>query len=177
MVAVNNVVAATIDTEGLIEMDSNKNVLFLTIVAALIFASCRSEHRVLYHQYRSMDIDGWETQNVMTFDIDSIPKDMQCRMAVGLRVTRDIQFQKIYLLVDQCWENPKMVKRDTVEVKLTDVMGNLEGDGIYIYTTEVDFDNNLSLKRGQTATVSVSHIMRRNLLFGVRDVGLKLVSD
>ena len=80
-------------------MDSNKNVLFLIIVATLIFASCRSEHRVLYHQYRSMDIDGWETQNVMTFDIDSIPKDMQCRMAVGLRVTRDIQFQKIYLLV------------------------------------------------------------------------------
>lgn len=158
-------------------MGSNRIVLFLIGVATLIVASCRSEHRVLFHQYRSMDIDGWETQNVITFDIDSIPNNQQCRMAVGMRVTRDIQFQKIYLLVEQCWENPNMLRRDTVEVRLTDAMGNLEGDGIYIYTTEVEFDNNLSLKRGQTATVSVSHIMRRNLLFGVRDVGLKLIAD
>lgn len=158
-------------------MLSNKVVVLVIVMASIIIMGCQNEPHTILHQYQSLPPKGWDTQNTLSFNLDSVGHSGEYELELEVRSTRDIQFQKIYIVVEQHLKSPLFNSRDTVGIELTDGMGNLEGDGLYLYTTTATLSHPVSLHRGQHGTVVLSHIMRRNQLLGIKDVGIKITEN
>lgn len=155
-------------------MRNNKIILLVLCIMLPLLYACHSEDGVIMHQYQSMPDDGWDSQNKVTFTIDSIETTGIHRLTAAIRTTSDIYFQKIYLVVDQQLENPTAHFKDTVIISLTDKMGNIKGDGLNLYNFETNLPKPFKFYKGQRGTITLYHIMRRNQLFAVKDVGIKI---
>lgn len=143
----------------------------LTLLCAL--CGCDKEQTIT-DQFKPLPSSGWDARNTLSFPVDSIGRSGDYRLGVNVRTTRDIPFQSISVVVEQRFENPRYQSRDTVEVMLADNRGNLEGRGLYLYTTGTETPHQLHLYKGQHGVIRLSHIMRRNLLSGIRDVGISI---
>lgn len=158
---------------------SNKHSLIF-ILASLVLPilwGCEYDSTTVIDRYQSLPPKGWDRQNVLTFSLDSVAHSATYNFKVYARTTRDIQFQSISVVVEQHLRRPYFTARDTVEIKLTDDMGNIEGKGLYLYNTEAQLKHPIKLRKGQRGTIKLSHIMRRNQLLGIKDVGIELTQQ
>jgi gliding motility-associated lipoprotein GldH len=142
---------------------------------ALLCALCGCDNQqTIADRYQALPADGWGTEDTLSFPIDSIASPGDYRLKLCMRTTREIPFQSVFVVVEQQYEKPRLQLRDTIEMRLADDQGNLEGRGLYLYTTEADAPHRLQLHQGQRGTIRVAHIMRRHLLPGIRDVGITI---
>lgn len=125
------------------------------------------------HTYQSVPVEGWESQNIVTFVVDSVPKESYYYMTLGIRTTNQYPFQSLWLQVKQRWFNPDTSLVDTVKCVLMDRLGNEYGDGIGVKQNVFDVCH-IHLYSNQVGMIQVSHIMRRSILEGVSDVGIRI---
>lgn len=137
----------------------------------LLLTAC--QQRTVYHTYRETPIEGWEQNDTILFHVDSIRHPGVYHMSIGLRTTAAYAYRTLWLLVESHWQNPGLRTRDTLVCHLTNNDGDLNGRGIdtYQYTYPLA---PIRLRSGQTGTISVRHIMRRDILPGVSDIGVEI---
>ena len=63
------------------------------------------------------------------------------------------------------------LRRDTVKCQLMDPVTHRMGKGIYMYQYDVPVPP-MALRRGQTGQVRIIHLMQREVLPGIHDVGV-----
>lgn len=146
-----------------------KGFIFLSFL--LLLGSCRDE--AAYRRYQSVPIEGWDSQDAVTFDVDTIRTTRDYNVAIGVRTSAAdaYPFKELYLEIIERWEHPKAEYRDTVGCILTDDRGEVEGKGTQRYQYEYDLHRQ-PLRAGQTGRVSVRHVMRREIISGISDIGL-----
>ena len=95
---------------------------------------------------------------------------------LALRISAGYPFMRLNLIVDQTIVPSGEVSRDTVDCKLTDELGNITGKGIgqyqYIFPIKP-----LHLQKGDSIHISIRHNMRREILPGITDVGIRVMKD
>jgi gliding motility-associated lipoprotein GldH len=145
---------------------------FCFLLTACVFTSC-SHSETPCHSYQEVPTEGWEQQHSLTFNIDTIRKTAYYRVIVNVRTTNAYPFQSLWLLVHQQYSRPQLSSKDTVVCVFTDQQGNPLRHGISLRQYS-DSATSLLLRKGQYGTVTVSHIMRRNILSGISDVGVEI---
>jgi gliding motility-associated lipoprotein GldH len=148
-----------------------KHGLWLLLIAAVVACSCGRKKNVLCFEYHAVPIDGWEQHYAQTYRVDTVSVDGDYDVSVGVRATNFYPFQSLWLLVRQQMADPDTVIVDTVVCTLSDKQGNEQGKGLSLYQHLFHVDD-VHLTRGQSATITVSHIMRRSILPGISDVGV-----
>lgn len=140
-----------------------------TIVLAL--AACRGS--VVYDTYAHTQLVGWDKSDTLCFNVPPLLQGGLYRQEVGLRVNSSFPFTGITLVVDQTVEPGHRLYSDTLRCRLTDNRGNTLGQGVSYY--QFDFPvSDLHLETGDSLHVCVRHIMKREILPGVADVGIRL---
>lgn len=155
-------------------MLSRKLTYLVVALSCLLLCGCGQDGSVLIHRYETLPSRGWESQNHLTFEVDSVTATGNYQLSLGVRTTSLLQFQRVYVCVEQHLSHPKAHFKDTLELTLTDPMGNIKGDGMNIYTFETPYKQTFRYRQGQKVTISVRHIMRSYLLKGFCNVGIKL---
>lgn len=140
--------------------------------AALLLAACSPT--TVYHRFRDVATEGWEHGDTVLFIIDSISSSDTYRFELDVRTTPQFPFQKLWLVVDRHFSAPELHRRDTVECVLATPEGNITGRGVSLYAYTFSLPP-LPLTQGQHGHIAVSHIMRRDLLEGVSDIGIKIL--
>lgn len=143
----------------------------------LLTASCDRRTPVL--AYCPTPVEGWEPGDTLKYHIDSLAAAGRYRLSLGVRTsaTMPYPFKSLWLVVRRDWHRPDTTltdtRVDTVEVRLTDQKGDVNGRGVslYEYSLPLEEDN---LSQGTTADIRIIHIMRREVLPGVTDVGIRL---
>lgn len=145
----------------------------MLLVGAGTLTGC--ERRPAAFAYRSAPTDGWEQGDTLQFHVDSLARTGRYQLTLGLRtsVAKPCPFQSVWIVMRQHWHHPDTVMTDTVECRLTNAKGDVTGDGVTLYTTTCPVKQ-LWLDQGASADISVAHIMRREILTGVADVGIRL---
>lgn len=69
------------------------------------------------------------------------------------------------------FSHPDTLHRDTVKCQLMDSVTHRMGKGIYMYQYDVPLPP-MTLHRGQTGQVRIIHLMQREVLPGIHDVGV-----
>ena len=144
----------------------------ISIAVCLLLSMASYNSDLIYHQYRHVSQTPWDTQDTISFNIDTIPATGDYQLSVALRTTAEIQYQQIFLAVD-C-SLPHYSTRDTVSIILTDSEGEMQSNGIRLYNYSTPLPRSLHLTRGQQAQVNITHLMRRTQLRGITDVGIKI---
>lgn len=146
-------------------------VLVTATVALCCFAGC--DEGVLCHSARLVPAEGWRRCDTLVFDVDTLRDNAVCRFEIGLRVTVDYPYKSIWLGVERDFSLPVVARCDTVECMLVDSTLRMDG-GIHLYQCVVPLSS-MQLRRGQAGHVRVVHLMSRELLPGVHDVGIRVV--
>lgn len=145
--------------------------LLALAVLVITLGACRGD--VVYDTYDHTMLVGWDKADTLCFNIPPMKTQGLYRQEVGLRVNGSFPFTGITLVVDQTVEPGHRLYSDTLRCKLTDNRGNTLGHGVSYY--QFDFPvSDLHLEAGDSLHIDIRHIMKREILPGVADVGIRL---
>ncbi len=149
---------------------------FLLSLIGLFFLFTACEDDTVIHQQRSIPIEGWEQFDTVTFVVDSLPDKGNYLLSIDIRTTSEFPYQSLYLKVDQTWNSPLMVRTDTLCCPIATPDGDIIGSGIshFQYTFPLVREQ---LNSGQHGLVSIRHVMQRDILPGIANVGIKLEKE
>lgn len=143
----------------------------LAATVAFTYTSCSTD--TVFYSYAHTPLSGWEKNDTLTFRVPRLSADGIYAQQLGLRMTNAFPFTSISLIVEQMVLPKGNVLTDTVRCTITDVRGNFLGDGVssYQYLFPVREEH---LHKGDSLCVRIRHNMKREILPGVSDVGLKM---
>lgn len=159
-----------------------KKLRYLVLAAGAMLAttslltSCYQN--TIFDEYAHTPIAGWEKNDTLSFEIPPLMEGGHYQESLGLRITGDYPFMGLTLIVEQnIYHNKRKVdtecKVDTVNCELIDKSGVSKGQGIsYI---QYNFPINIyQLHQGDSIHIAIRHDMKREILPGVSDIGVKI---
>ena len=146
-------------------------MIWLAGMTATILASCST--RTIYDSYAHTPLAGWEKNDTLTFDIPKVAMNGTYNENVGLRMTNSFPFTSISLIVEQNIVQQRKTITDTIKCPITDERGNFLGDGISTYQYSLPL-RDVKLNKGDSIHISIRHNMKREILPGVSDIGIKI---
>jgi len=148
--------------------------LLFVLVLAFGLVSCNNDEEIAHYTFQPVEQNVWDRQQSFDFSLDTVRHGGNYKVQVCLRTSQNIQFQRLYVTVEQKLGKSKVPIKDTLCLTLTDEMGNMEGKGLSLFNYSAELPREVSLAQGQTGTISICHIMQRMQLTGINQVGLKI---
>lgn len=141
------------------------------VMTAAVAVSCATD--TVYYSYAHTPVAGWEKNDTLTFNIPGMTAPGTYSQQVGLRMTSAFPFTSISLIVEQRIMPRGKVLTDTIKCPITDIRGNFLGDGISSFQYMFPL-REVTLNKKDSIHVSIRHNMKREILPGVSDIGLKM---
>lgn len=148
----------------------------LTLLLTLtLLATAACQRRTVALAYSPTSVEGWEPGDTLTYHIDTLSRAGRYSLSLGIRTSASTPypFQTLWLVIRQHWHAPEHITSDTLEVRLTDDMGDVNGSGVSLYEYHVPF-RTYDLPAGASADITIHHVMQREMLPGVAGVGIRL---
>lgn len=142
------------------------------MVLAISVSSCDDSR--IYDDYESIAQEGWERNEVLKFNVPKMQQAGNYQQWVQLRAIQKYPFQTVTLIVEQTVYPKKQFFRDTVECHIINEGGRLEGKNGISSTEVVAPLRSVQLNEGDSLAISIRHNMRRELLPGISDVGIRI---
>ena len=137
----------------------------------MMLVSCNN-HTVFSH-YESTSVRGWERNDTLSFNIEPMQETNLYAEEIGVRITGEYPFKGLSLIVEQTVYPSKTTITDTLNCDLIDDVGHANGKGINHYQYLFPLTT-LKLDKGESVHVAIRHCMKREILPGITDIGLKL---
>ena len=138
-------------------------------ILLLNLVSC--QENTLVHEYKHINVDGWDRADTITFQIPSVAESGTYEVSVGLRLRNKFPYEAIYVTTELYLEDPSIKKKNTTCVNITDKDGNLLGYGVAYYQYEQPCMK-IQLQKGQHGKIMVYHTMHKEILPHVTDIGV-----
>ena len=127
------------------------------LVATIAFSACN--HAKVYDEYAHTPIAGWEKNDTLSFEIPPMAATGYYR-------------QTIY----PANKGKRIEKTDTLLCQLINQHGENKGQGISYY--QYNFPINIyKINRGDSIHIAIRHDMKREILPGVSDIGVKITKN
>ncbi len=116
---------------------------------------------------------GWEKNDTLVFQPPLMEKAGNYTEEVGLRISEGFPFMKLNLIVEQTIMPSHETHCDTIQCDLIDEHSNIKGRGVGSYQFLFPLTT-LDLKEGDRLYITLRHDMKREILPGISDVGIRL---
>ena len=156
-------------------MTNSKHTL-LYIVAWVLFCVLLTacNQKTVYYHYEQTPLTGWDKNDTLSFVIGPLSASGRYMEEVGLRISGEYPFTGLNLIVEQKNKSKQLLRVDTLACKLINEQGNAKGRGMsqfqYLFPLST-----VDLQEGDELHVTVRHDMKRDILPGISDIGLRLV--
>ncbi len=147
--------------------------LTLTALAALALAACHIDRRTIWHQYRPTPAEGLSQLATLLFPLPPIAEPPAAARIIGLRLLPTYPYASLWA-VAELTNGSTTLRRDTVEHLAVTSTGMPLGTGITLQQAEQQACP-ISLPASDSLCLRVYHAMRREVLPGIADVGIKLI--
>ena len=152
---------------------NNCGLCLLLLTVALAIAGCN--RNTIYHHYEHTPLEGWEKNDTLVYCVPAASQRAVVKREVEMRISGEFPFQSIYLIVEQTTLPSHIRRRDTVNCNLINSHGIIMGDGLSLFEYRFPMPD-ISLNEGDSLFVCIRHNMKREILPGVADVGLRLTA-
>lgn len=149
----------------------NRPLVTLVVLALLILCGCQQQ--VAYHQFAHIPSAGWDKTDTLHFDISPVATDGDYSLDAQLRTNKFYPFLQLTMEVNETVHPSQEHHHDVIVCQLIDKEGALEGDGISYFQYQFHV-RDFTLRQGDSIHISLTHNMKRELMPGVTDVGLRL---
>ena len=151
--------------------------IIAVVLGVTMVSSCNQS--TVFDEYAHTPIAGWEKNDTLSFEVPPMWEGGHYKESLGLRITGAFPFTGLTLIVNQTIypKNKKgnwVEKTDTVLCRLIDKNGSAtQGQGISYY--QYNFPINIyQMNEGDSIHIAIRHDMKREILPGVSDVGVKI---
>ena len=146
-------------------------LILITVAIATVMVSACDENTI-YDSYEHTPVAGWEKNDTLHYYVPPLRDSGSFQQTIGLRINRNYPFTSVSLVVDQRILPGFRFHRDTIRCQfLPD--DNLRGQAVSY--SQYDFPlRDIDLRRGDSLVVTVWHAMKREILPGISDIGLKM---
>ena len=156
---------------------SGKNLRMLRQICLLLFSvwllTCCDSSTIM-HSYQPLKEKCWDRSDTLTFTLPTLDNNDRCHALIGLRVTDNFPYEMLILEIEQNYRKPFRHRVDTVRYILTDKRGEFTEKGINYFQYETQ-GVPLSLEKGQTGNLRIRHLMHRETIPGIMDVGIHVI--
>ena len=147
--------------------------IFYIACACVCWLAVACQQSTVYNHYEHTPLAGWERNDTLIFHVGPIRYDDHYREEIGLRISGDYPFMGLNLVVEQRVIPSGDTRRDTLCCNLIDLQGNAKGRGISHYQYLFHLTT-LPLHKDDQLYIAIRHDMKREILPGIADVGIKL---
>ena len=145
--------------------------LFIASFPYIMLSACTDSK--LLHSYKPLPAEGWERRDTVSFDLPQAEEEINGTLTIGLRTIAHVGMQDVVLAVEQCLENPNSYRQDTVRYPLTNTEGDALVKGVNFRQYEMQ-QLPIRMEKGQSGSVRIHHLMRREDIFGFTEIGIKI---
>jgi gliding motility-associated lipoprotein GldH len=149
----------------------NKAIVFVVLLTLIVLCGC--QHQVAYHEFRHIYEPGWDKSDTIHFDTRSLSAGGSYRLDAELRTDKNYPFQKLTIEIEQTVYPSKEKYHDVIDCDLISEEGVIEGDGISYFQYQFHV-RDLSLHQGDSVHICLTHNMKREIMPGITDVGIRL---
>lgn len=146
-------------------------ILITVITVATTLVSCN--RKTVYDHYAHTSLTGWEKSDTLTFKIPPFAVKGHYKEDIGMRIDDKFPFTTLCLIIDQTIMPSNLTRSDTIYCRLYDKEGNVKGRGISFYQYNFHF-NDVAVEAGDSIEIKVRHNMKREILPGISDIGIKI---
>lgn len=144
-----------------------------TAVACVAMALYSCNSNVVYNKYNHTPLVGWEKNDTLVFDVPPMKESSRYRLELGLRTSTSFPFTGLSLVIDRTVEPGHILYTDTINCRLADDKGNVLGRGVSYFQYNF-IVSDINLNKGDSLHICVRHIMKREIMPGISDIGLKI---
>jgi len=152
---------------------SKYTLLYLYMVACVAVLLTACDRRTVYDHYEHTPLNGWEKNDTLVFETDPIEHTGRYMEEIGIRINGDYPFMGLNLVVEQMVLPSEEAHTKSLTCQLVDERGNAKGRGVSHYQYMFHLTT-LRLNRGDRLRVAVRHDMKREILPGISDIGIRL---
>lgn len=145
----------------------------MMIVATVVCLCMACTGRTVYDHYNHTSLAGWDRADELFFGVPAVVDSGLYASTLGLRVTTLYPFTSLTMIVEQKILPARQVREDTVTFTLVDDKGKVKGQGVSTYQYRLPVST-LYLHQGDSLHITVRHNMKREILTGISDVGIKV---
>ena len=142
------------------------------VLSLFLLASCQQKRYNTFH-YTPVSACEWEKDSVVTVSVDTVKDSGIYQMNVETRISYGFPYQYLWLQISTEMHRPYRRSSDTLKCRIADERGLYQGSGLVLFGKK-HFLKEVYLRKGQYGTVQIRHIMRRNPLPGISDIGLSV---
>lgn len=143
------------------------------VVLLVLFLMTACDDNRVYDYFVHTSKNGWEKTDHIDFPVPAITAKGNYDIVLQLRTDHTFPFKNIVLISDCKVLPADKVVSDTLTCRLTDNQGNKLGPGINLFQYSFPI-NKMLLNKGDSLHISVHHDMKREMLPGIVDVGIKI---
>lgn len=141
------------------------------VTALTWLTSCRRQ--TVYFHFEHTPLVGWEKNDTLIYSVTPQTDDCMLHEEVALRINSSFPFQKLSLVLEQEILPSGVVRNDTLNCRLFDNNGDMKGRGLSYFQYNFHLTD-MQLARGDSLHIKLRHNMKREILYGVVDVGIQL---
>lgn len=137
----------------------------------LMLTAC--DDKTVFHEYEQTSASGWEKNDVLSFTVPPIQETGNYTEEVGMRINGTFPFRGLNLIIEQTKLNTGEKQYDTLACELFNKGGYPQGKGVSQYQYQFPLKT-LQLNKDDSLYIEIRHDMKREMLPGITDVGIKL---
>ncbi len=149
-----------------------KRVLYGII--SLAMAACTNH--TLVHHYETLGDEGWSRTDTLHFVIPPAHAPGDYCFRLGIRYTHRFPYEGVWVETDLQLEKPVVHSRDTLFFRMFDAEGMPRGHGLGLMQKDTVVGV-YHLREGQSGTLRVRHLMQKEGMPGIQDIGLSVVNE
>lgn len=142
------------------------------LLFALLLAACDGHTR--FHSFQPMADEGWSRTDTLTFSLPPADAEGDYQLLVGMRYGKDFPYEGIWMTVETELPPSPSVRRDTVYFRMN-MPEEARSRGIMYVQQEMPVAV-VHLRQAQQCRIRLRHIMRREVMPDISDIGLRLTS-
>lgn len=146
--------------------------IFILLASLTGASSCSSNSETLIYEYRPVSFDGWSKTDTIVFTLPEIEQGGLYLGQIGVRTNARYPYQKVWIGVCQKLHHPDTLFLDTVFCEIAS-RSDLDKNGIGLFLSEGTLPDHV-YHPGQTGEIKVFHILRREEVPGICQVGLHI---
>ena len=143
----------------------------ILLLLAVLMTAC--DRHTVYNHYEHTPVSGWEKNDSLIFDIPPLAEAGNYKEEIGLRISGDYPFMGLHLIIEQTDMSTHEMRYDTLNCNLIDEQGSAKGRGVSQYQYLFHLTT-LQLAAGTPLHIAIRHDMKREILPGITDIGVKL---
>jgi len=150
---------------------SSYTLLYIAVSVTLLFSACKQ--KTVYNRYLHTSVTGWERNDTLFYAIPSMKEGGNYTEEVGVRINGEYPFLSLTLIIEQTRVSDQVMKRDTLQCDLIDKQGHYKGKGISHYQNTFHLKT-IRLNKDDSLRIAIRHDMKREMLPGITEIGVKL---